>query len=372
MEEGKNRINIREIFKKWSEVLVETEEDLMKEFEERFEKSKKEKPDLFKDDEERKKYILMWMKGLYQRQFRSPALKFEGIFLGYSDVFDPNIKERQIALSEGAVDENGNPIFCSETVPDWKKGRPIPENERMRTYIGVAKPIENSEQQDYKPFILYFRSEKIEPPKAPLLKKVLFRANVGSSGLNGEIMMLSGSDVATGFNVINSNDVDFKEITKKYFNKYIYKLTEDNIINAVQTNTRFFVTRGIVARINLTSDTQRSNVIELVPEDDSFDLDVEKGNIVLFVNKDLEIDFGEGSRIYVIGTPGVDNNNRVNIGVLGLWCDPELRIAPEVPPKKINEQGLELKDNDKKQSEEQISTKKEEQLPKEELEKEWE
>lgn len=327
---------IKNIFKEWSKVLVESEEDLIEEFKQRYEEDKKIHPQL--TEEERKIYILNWMKSLYQRQFRSQAKKIEGYIIGYTDEFDPNVKERALALQEGRLNENGVPVFAS---PEWKKGMPIPEDERMRIFYGVGRIINEGEETEYKPFKLYFRVRGQKIPKANLFKKVIFRANV--SNTQDDVMTLSNATI-TKF-IEKDEEKDLKTISKEYLRKYIGAVEEAK----EHTSTNFvFITRGVVSRITFTSEGIRSNVFEIGSfNTDNITLDVEGGNIPVFLHKDLDIDFGEGSVVYVVGIPAIDKNNNVMIGAVGYWADPKFKTNPEnVKPITVeNSQIVEKKDS---------------------------
>lgn len=279
------------------------------------------------------KMTLALVKLYYKKQLLSSAQKFEGIIVGDLGVTDYGAQKkfndmkkiwnegndiiREGFIRDGFVDNNGNPLWNTD---NFKKGTIInPENEKERRLLLLIK---EETQNEYKKAYISLKGAKLNIER-PLFESVLFRANKKKE--EGNYVYLNQSTI-TEFKKTNSK-VDAIELLKIHFKENLVRnlssLEEYHNKNQNDRN-RLCIVKGNVVNINL--DTSFSNIINI--EDES--LNVDKA-VTCFLDKNVNIDFGEGSLdvIFLGRTSSKVNekgDNVINLNLYSFYCDEKFKI----------------------------------------------
>ena len=359
-------VSREEHFKAWCSKISSTPEKLEKEFQEKMKVGKEINKNLEEKDLEGK--VLSNMRISYKKQFDSKAEKFLGVIIGNKGVKDADdwirtevadkIKEMgeekakelgyinakdQVCFNDGAFfDEDGKKQYTPESAKyKWRRTRVIPDFSPRSSFIGYLPNLEN------KLFVMY-NNETEQFPE--LFKEVEFLATTKSSKKD-DILFLN-SVAATKFTTVGKETIDFKAIAKEIFedncvgfekifgeaqNKEdLYKPEKAKIKN-------FIITRANASKITITEGLndkgrEKNNVIEV---SDIGDLSIDEGKDPTgFVNKQIPINFAEGSLVYLVGSPFLlGEENQKSFSVFGVWADPDYStILPEEDGKEITEE----------------------------------
>ena len=317
-------MNKEEVFKQWTEKLSLSEEELNKELNEVIEDIKKIHEG--KTDEEYINHALAAMTTKYRAELKSKAKPYDMYCIGFSQPRDENGWSRSKALKEGRVDKDGKPTHKDHPfLPDGTIIEPLVQ----RKIFGIAK--KTGEEGEFLPFILKMNDLKNLPK---LFVKINAKIN-DKFDEQRQQFWFNGANV-TKFNVIDDKEIALPTLAKKYFAKSICKLP--NIVSREGKPLGLSISKGIIGSISLTRDTAKSNVIEL-GEIDISNFDLDSPNVTGFIDKNLKINFGEYSTIYVIGdgytTDEGTEDERIIMNVCGFWIEPNERIQPaEIPEEK--------------------------------------
>lgn len=298
------------------------------------------------DGEKLEKTVCTRLKMYFKKQWASPAVKFNGIIIGATDITDFGAKKNyefaieqfkkdpSKAVVDGLVNGEGQPLYV---LPEWKKGQRIDlERDKGRTLIMLAKQETDS---DYKRAFLNLTYDHFDLA-LPMFTPIEFRANISKKSTDFEYL-LNGATVTefkpTG-DIIN-NVGEIKEHLVRCFKDNLVSLPQ--IVNWHEENketiNRFAIVKANVMRISLTKEGVHSNLIEI--DDPDMDFDPEQPNTVTcWVPKEFDINFSEGTMdLIVIGRTNInDETGQVSMNCYGFFCDKEWQITEK--PKEIKEE----------------------------------
>jgi len=289
-----------------------------------------------------------------KRQLQSPAVPFEGVFLGLADPFNVVAamrrtseemwkKDPQTAVDGGYTDKEGVPLYRK----GYNKGSPLPAESWIRNGMGVGKPVKGESVQ---PFSITLSSARART-RVPQGLALQFRVNI------------KGTEEAYTLN--DSTTTEFKETTIPGLPSPTELL--DSVCAHMKVNldgleewhaknqgkyTTVLVAEGDVVSIDLDV-SDRSH--RIVIDDETLGFEDAEGNlqwgVTCWVPKTIPLDFGPGSRILVVGqtapTQGWDpetnepdpNIVRMTINAWGVWPRPEFLIPRAeivIPAEEVN------------------------------------
>ncbi len=361
-----------EYIKKWSEKLGISEEDIKKDYEKLVNNEKEIHSDISED--EQKTHALRRLATIFKKQLRSPAIGFEGILIGASDLVDTVARHRreaielykespQKAIQDGITDEEGIPL---DTRKEWSTGnpnrgfgKPLPEHNWLRTIFGIV--IKTGIDEEPKFFIMNCSGEVAKNEEIPIFQSIKFRANNRTK--EGDTIYALNSSVFTKFEVDESlNLPKATELLNKYCDNLKINLTDlDSYHDRVKDDyNRLAIIEGDVSILVLEPTSVGSR--RIVIEDETKILeDLESQGITCWIPPRINIDFGEQSKVIVLGrtTQGKkldDDGNKTDepgdimINVFGLYAIPEYKIEPDI--KEITEENTETEDTTKTETSE--------------------
>jgi len=370
-----------EILKKFTEKLSITEDEVKKDYSELVEDEKKVHPNF--SDEDKEKRALQRLVTIYKKQLRSPAVGFEGCIIGIGDCIDTvarmraNAKKQfnenpQIAIQNGVTDEDGNPLDMrekwSDDRPNPNFGKPLPEHSYLRNIYGIA--LKTGKDDKPKFFSMSLSGKIADNEDMPLFKSLKFRAIDRTSPQDIDHLYTLNSSSFTEFKEDSSVKLPKpKELLETYCKSLfvdIDKLEQYHQSNAENYN-RLCIVEGDVSMLVLdpTSTGSRRMVIE-----DAENLDIESPGITCWLPPRLDIDFGEQSKVLVIGRTAqgkkrdeagnpTDEPGDMMLNVYGIYAIPDYKIKPTI--KEMTEEDIvteeEDEESDKKEESKEVQTK---------------
>ena len=333
-------------FEKWSEKLSIPMEEIQSEYDNLLKKEKTNHPD--NNVEVQEKRALQRLALLYKKQLRSPAIGFEGMVIGVGDVFDTVKKIRttgmdafrenpQSAIELGITDKDGNPLDTRQTFSTGREnrsfGKQLPEHSYIRNIVGVA--LRSNVKEAPKMFTMTLNGEKAEHCDIDMFNPVKFRA-INKSEENSDMFVLNGSTV-TKFDVSDKIEMpNAMDVLKKFCNNMfvpINKLDEYHNANKEDFN-RLALIEGDVSMLS-NEPTSVGNKMMIIEDMEESMNDIEARGITCWVPKNIEFNFGEGSKVIVVGktSQGKSRENPNELGdvmvnVLGIYAIPEFKVEP--------------------------------------------
>lgn len=296
-------------------------------------------------EEERIMRAFVKVKGDYKQQLRSPAKFFEGVVLGKSEPFDMTQPAKRAALAayqedsenaikSGLVDAEGTPLDTKETFgsrPNPGFGKPLPKTRYIANLFGMARM---QGETDFK-VVRMPLGENLALMSVPLMTAVTFRANLpdkqpddGSVRLN-PYAQIEFKELDMDLKV---DDIFTSEILKGFaMNLTDIAAVHDRLSNDPQ---RVVIACGDVQYLSAPNDEGRSRM--LVLEDSS--LSIDDDGITVWVPKYVDemcVDFGSGSRVYVIGSTSQqsrDDGIRYSLNAMGIYAIPKYKMAADENP----------------------------------------
>lgn len=379
------KLTIEELFQKLSDQLGVSVEQLKEDYKATVEEVKKD--ERFVGIEEERVHIIArnQFTTKKRRELASPAVTWEGKVAGVGDLVDAVFRQRQ--LTEAAfkaspeqtkkgwnyasrlvlADENGKALYPKTPNNDkWRRtGKPLPDHSWLRNVFGGAAPIDKKTRQagEPRPFTMTLSGNRaVNAGK-------LIKMNIPTKfkGIN----KTTDEDNKAGiYRISDSVFTKFEEapalklpptetfLTTLCSSKFI-SLGELEEYHATAANVpdRWIVTEGTVSVLNLEPNAVTQN-LRMVLDDESllFSPPKEGGRIGVTcwipTDRNIEIDFAQDSRIYVIGktTQGkkydpitnqkTDEPGDVMINVYGIYCPEMFKVKLE--PQKLPETALEV------------------------------
>jgi len=292
-------------FKQWSDKLSIPVEEIEKEFELVKGKISKEVPDASEDD--KNTLALKRLAISYKKQLRSPAVGFKGIILGAEDARDIIAKQRkdaldffnenpQLAISQGVVNESGIPLDTRKTWNSGKAnmgyGKPLPASLFMRKIFGVA-----SKGTDEQKFFSMSMNGDVCNREIPLMTPVRFMGIDKSQ--DDKTYVLNSSSFTTFDNDDSIKLPEVKELIEKYLDVVKFSELQEYHNQNKDDYNRTIAIEGTVCSLNLEATSVGSRIMVIEDGDNIMDLD-SKG-VTCWVPGSINIDFAEGSKVYVLG-----------------------------------------------------------------------
>jgi len=336
-----------EYIKKWAEKLSMNAGQIEKEFDSILANEKEIHTNL--SEEQQQQRALQRLALTYKKQLRSPAVGFEGIIIGAGDCIDIVAKRKreaialyesdpQTAIGNGTVNEEGVPLDTRATWASGKPnpgfGKPLPENNFLRTIYGVAKKT-NSEDEP-KMFQMTLNGLAAESENFPIFKGVRFMA-INKSQEGSDSLLLNASQFTK---IVEDDDLKL-EVSKDLIDNWvgITKISELESYHAVNSEdyNRLVVVEGDVSALNLEPTAFGSRIMNIEDAEASLE-DLDSKGVTCWLPERINVDFAEGSKVLVIGRTGQgkkkdENGNMteelgdVTVNAFGVFAIPEFKIS---------------------------------------------
>jgi len=343
-------MNKEEILNKYAEKIGQPLEVIQKDFQELVDEETTIHPEATEDDKNNKALRRLGLS--YKKQLRSPAKWFEGMVIAISDTFDMVRKMRaeaikefnenpQNAVTSGITDEEGIPLDPRAT---WSTGRenpgfgkPLPEHKYICNIIGIAT------KDDGKPkiFRMAIQDSLAEnSDKIPMFAPVKFRANDRSEAEDEEFSL----NVSTVTVFVEDQTISMPtptEVIKKFCTNYavdMNALQDHHSANKDDFNRLAIIEADVSA---LVMEPTATGSRRMIVEDANASIeDLDATGITCWVPSKINIDFGETSRVFVVGRTAqgkkyvdgqaTDEDGDIMMNVFGVYAIPEYKVAPEV------------------------------------------
>ena len=361
---------VEDFLKKLSEKYGESVEDLKIQLEETIKNVSKDEKFAGLSGEQKSNLARNRLNLSKSKEQASKAIPWEGIVIGIGDLIDTVAKARKateaafradaLKTMKGWIynevlvlaDKDGHPLY-PETDMNKRFGRankPLPEHSWLRSIYLVARPIDP-------------KTKQVGP-----YKKTLMSMNGNSAIDMSSILQME----TTKFKGINkTNDEDNKNnvyrINSSTFTKFERTEIKDfppieTILPAIDTykqlgevetyheqnkdnKIRWVITEGSVAALNLEANPKSGNKSMMITDESMLYSTTDKSGIWCWipVDRNIKLDFGVESRIYIVGktsrgTARDAQGNRlegvpgdVSINVYGLYVPELFKVAPNEP-----------------------------------------
>jgi len=340
-------VELKDMIKLWIEKLSLSEEEIMRDYNEFKEEENKLHPTLSQSDKD--KLALQKLATSYRRLLRSPAVSFEGMIIGASDVIDVIKRKRaeaikmykenpQHAIAQGITDENGNPLETKQVWADGKPyagfGKPLEQESLLRNVYGIAGKKGSSPS-----FFIMTMNGNVAKTNIPLFTPIRFRAI--DKGIDGAVLNLRASSFTTFKEDLSIQLPPVKELIDKFCSGYEVKLSEldANHKKNKDNNNRLAITIGDVTILNLEPTKMGSRIMVIDSEENITNLD--SPGVTCWVPKNIKLDFAEQSKVIVVGRTAqgkkkdvvgnlTDEDTDISLNVYGVYAIPEFKISPIV------------------------------------------
>lgn len=358
-------MSFEEFYDKWKEKITFTKEEVEGKYKELMEDEKQLHPN--QSDEFYNERGLRRLMVEFKRQLISPAVAFEGVVLGQSDIQDiatmrrNNIlkfaaQNQEKALRDGMINENGVPLDTTREfkpgVPNPRFGQPLPEHSYLKRIYGVAN-LKDKEEKKWFNLLLRDNMTELTPDEC---KDVVFRA-------------ILSNETDTTFNLNGSTTTEFetkgdiKETPKDLIGKYCKDKIVKNLVGLEQfykdnekNFERICFVEASVVNLGIQPTTNNNYSIHLA--DDSLDVDK---MILGYMPTHIydNIDFSVGSTVIIMGSPSrgkkrddagnyTDEPGDIILNVYGIYCSDAEKIPVKV--KEMKEENIKV-GNDKEENE---------------------
>jgi hypothetical protein len=340
---------IGEYFKIWSEKMSIPIIEIEKEFGILLEDEKKIHPNTSLEQQTQR--ALQRLALQYKKQMRTPAVGFEGIIIGLGDSKDIVEKQKREAnelfridpmqaIATGVTNENGIPLDIRKEWANGKTnagyGKPLPEHNYLRTIYGIAVKLRDEKVQP-KFFVMNLSGEKAIDDNIPLFKPVRFMAiDRTTEDLVDEKFILNASTY-TKFDISDISLPKYDELIEKFSKNLIVDIKDlmDYHMKEKDDFNRIAIVKGDVSVLNLEPTPFGSRILHL--EDLSNIENLENKGVTCWVPERINIDFGEGSKVYVIGRTSqgkikdehgnlTEELGDVSINVYGILAIPDFKV----------------------------------------------
>lgn len=341
-----------EYFKQWSEKLSIPIEQIQKEFDKTYAEEEKENSEASVNEKISRALKKLYLQ--YKKQINSPAEGFEGIIVGAEEPMDVIAKKRreavelfnqnpQYAVQQGITDEEGNPLDTIEVFSTGRVnpnyGKPLPEKSLMRKIYGIC--VKKSEGKP-KPFQMT-QNGTICEKEVPLMKPISFMAIEKTTNDSGFTILNASS--FTDFKEIEQleGNPDIKDLIKNFFSPIQVSELEEYHEKNLENYNRFVCVEGDVVMLSLEPTSIGSRIMQIENTEENLDLDAKP--VTCWVPQHVNIDFGEGSKVYIFGRTNqgfkkdeqgnvTSEKGDITIGVAGIYPIEKFKL-PET--EQINE-----------------------------------
>jgi len=284
-------------------------------------------------------------KGYYKRELRSPAKFFEGVILGVNSPFDMvALARRQAAemyrtdpekaIKEGWTDAEGNPLDRRTSFGSGRAnpnyGKPLPEHSYIQNIFGVCRA---QGEKEFVPFKLTLGDQLANKIEIPTMVPVQFRANIPEAQDDPNVRRLNPYTRMT-FTPVQVDGFDVETILNdKMLDRYKVELGDLQAYHArvASDPQRIVITQADVQYIDPEVNAVTGNKMMVL---DDATLPDDHPGVTAWVPPHLldAIDFGIGSRVWVIGSTVEAQFNEgpsILINVLGIHAIPEYKVPPD-------------------------------------------
>lgn len=307
------------------------------------------------------------------REAGSNAIPWEGLVIGIGDLIDTVAKQRRsteaafkadsMKTMKGWVyneilvksDAEGRPLYPeTDNNKKWNRAnKPLPEHSWLRTIYLFVRPLDPKTKLPSgppQPSVMSINNQDAIKPNIPLMKIVKFKA-INKTGTEeskiGEYKL--NHSTFTKFDITTIKDFPAIETVLAGITSHFVILGETDAwhVKNESVKNRWIITEGSVSNLNLEPHPKTQNMmISLYDESLTFG-GSEKTAVMCWVptDRNIEIDFGQESRIYVIGRTnrgkakdpvtkqvleGIPGD--VSINVYGLFAPEMFKVSPNVLP----------------------------------------
>jgi len=345
----------QEYLKQWSEKISIPVAQVEQEFLSLFNEEKLIHKDLSLEQQEMRALKRLGL--TYRKQMKSPAIGFEGICVAISDAVDIVAKQKReaqelfradpiTAVSQGITNEEGIPLDSREL---WSTGRanpafgkPLPEHNYLRNIWVVAKKT-NSEVEP-RLYQMLLSGEKAQNENIPIFKPMRFMAIDKEDKLNPSQFTTFVVDETLALPKIET-------ILKQFIDTVdISQLEAYNSANKTEQN-RLCVVEGDCSMLNLEPTAFGSRIMVVENTDNIESLDAP--GLTCWLPPRVNINFGEGSKVLVIGRTGQgfkkdEAGNKtgelgdVTLNTFGVYALPKFKVEMPDFMKPITEENSDI------------------------------
>jgi len=368
---SKKQLTDEELFQKLSESLGVPVEELQTDYAEIVEEVKKDERFVEANETTINQIARNRFIARKRREASSTAIPWEGIVCGIGDKIDGVFKQRQLTEASFKADpigtqkgkmyqgrmvlanEKGEPLYPKTPNNDkWNRtGKPLPEHSFFRNIVGTAAPIDKKTKQSGEPrdFTMTLNQARVDL-KVPLSKPVKFKGiNKTTDEDNKQGFYTIGDSVFTKFEEADLKIPDVETILTN--SKRFLSLGELEEFQTKHENDydRTVITEGTVSLINLEPNAKTGNLRMIIDDETLLFGPQEEGSrpgVTCWIptDRNIEIDFGQDSRIYVIGQTSrgkkfdpltgqsTDEPGDVMINVFGIHCPEMFKVKLEPEP----------------------------------------
>ena len=324
-------MNEEEFFLKLAERTGETVEDLKKEFETVVTEVKAdEKLQGFTEDQyrtnARNRFALR-----KTRESASGAIPWEGIVIGIGDLIDTVAKQKRVTeasfkinalkTTQGTIYNDTLVLASNEGVPLYpltegnkkfgKAGKPLPENSWLRTVFMFVRPIDPKTKQAGIAQVAKMsinNAAAIDVSNIPQMTPVKFKAinKTTDEDRKAGVYRINHSTF-TKFEATTIKDMPpVENILPTIAGKY---KTLDELDAYTDTNVSdkglWVVTEGSVVNLNLEPNKKTGNMFMIITDESLLFSGNDKTGVMCWIptDRNITIDFGQESRVYVVGKP---------------------------------------------------------------------
>ena len=313
------------------------------------------KPSL--DEAKQMEMAFISLKGGYRRKLGSipsKAIFFKGVFLGATDLVDFNEIARnraikifksdpQRAQNEGWTDEHGTPLDRRTEVfnrPNKKFGFPLEGHSYQRTWYGIGSELEYLSWKFFS-----FRWYGVEVPPPPKFKIPVKFQGIRKKEDATSLLLNASRSVSSKFEELVLPDFNIEAAIRQVAPLVPFSQLSTWHEDHKKDKTAVVMVEGDVDNLWLEPHPQTGSR-KIILRDSSLDSDMTEG-VNVYIPDWVEIDFGEDSRIFVLGRTSMSRKTetrpeeRLQINAFGIFPLPDWVTTPE--QRNIgNQQTLEL------------------------------
>jgi len=343
-------MNKQEYIKMWSDKLSSPVEIIEKDYETILKQEKQIHPDLTPEQYETN--VLRRLSLTFKKQLRSSAVGFEGIVFAVSDcidfvakrhreakiMFDTNPQE---AMAKGITNDIGEALDTRQAWQDGRPnvgyGKPLPTHNYSRSIIGVA--VKSGIDTSPKLFTMNIRGGRAEKIIIPMFVPIRFRA-IDKTQTDGADYTLNASTFTTfehddTLKLPSPEEIISQKIAYTVMKELpLYHEREKDNYN------RVCVINGDVSTLNLEPNSNGTRLM-VVEDAEMIMEDIESPGLTCWVPQHINIDFGEQSKVIVIGRTSqgkkrdeqgnqTDEPGDIMLNVMGVYALPQYKVNPVV------------------------------------------
>lgn len=364
-KEFEKKLQVFEKIDAWSKskVINVSKEELTKRYDENYEKITKGHPD--KPVAFRVERACNLVNIYFKKLKEIKGAVFEGDLIGGGNKIDGVGKQRakirgivgqigkEKAVREGYMNEKGQLMEVRETWNNGKKnrgfGKPLPLHSWSRNLFFLL-PVGDSGEKRFG--ILGFNGSLAVNTLqgVEVMKKVKFAASNRSKKDSNEYTLYATS--MTKFETLGEVSENLRDDLKENAGQRCLELdeVEQYYYEHKKQFDKTIIVEADIMSLNLEPNASGNRIISITsPALEATDEDEEdkKESITCIVPSHIKLNFGEGSKVIIVGSPfGIANDSdddsekkeTIMIGVVGIYAIPEFLVEPEEEPVDLDEE----------------------------------